>query len=440
MNSAVKLETRPAGWAPKVVRPSPPNRAELLLFVLVLALLVFAPLAYGSVEEWSVLALEIGASVLLLVWAALQVMAGEIRVHTSAVLFPMACLALVPAIQLVLHLSAYTHQTVGSLLRGTAYLIIACVAVQALRRTSHRFLTFVTAFGAAYAFFAIVQSFTAPGRLYWFRQPRFGGWVFGSYVNHNNYAGLLELLLPFSLVMSLARYTRPPVRIFAGFAAALMGTSVLLSGSRGGIIAVAAQLAVFSALAFREKGKWVPVAGMGALCALILAGFLWVGDSEAFGRLGTMRYLASSKTVGLIASDRLAMSKDGIRMFAAKPVVGWGLGTFGTVYPQFRSFYTDRLVDYAHNDYVQLLAEAGMVGWALAVWFVVKLFQHARRRIAGWRGSTERSVALAGLTACAGLLVHSFTDFNLQIPANALWFFVIAAVATSPMEETKLLA
>ena len=60
-----------------------------------------------------------------------------------------------------------------------------------------------------------------------------------------------------------------------------------------------------------------------------------------------------------------------------RPFLGWGLGTFPIVYPQFRSFYTTFFVNQAHNDYLQLLVETGLAGFAIAIWFLVLMFRQA---------------------------------------------------------------
>jgi O-antigen ligase len=116
-------------------------------------------------------------------------------------------------------------------------------------------------------------------------------------------------------------------------------------------------------------------------------------------------------------------------MFAQRPILGWGLGTFETIYPQFRSFYTNLLVDKAHNDYLQLVAETGLVGFAIMIWFLVSTFRRAVPKIRNWPSDVNGAVALAAVIGIAGILVHSLVDFNLEIPANALLFYVLCAVA-----------
>jgi putative inorganic carbon (hco3(-)) transporter len=121
-----------------------------------------------------------------------------------------------------------------------------------------------------------------------------------------------------------------------------------------------------------------------------------------------------------------------LRMFLKRPVLGWGLGTFPIVYPQFRTFYTNFFVNEAHNDYLQLLVETGLVGFATMLCFIVIVYKHALGKISHWTSDVSGASALACLLGLSGILVHSAVDFNLQIPANAALFYVMCALAASP--------
>jgi O-antigen ligase len=119
-------------------------------------------------------------------------------------------------------------------------------------------------------------------------------------------------------------------------------------------------------------------------------------------------------------------------MFLQKPVVGWGLRTFPVVYPQFRSFYTNFFVNEAHNDYLQLLAEMGLLGFGCMVWFLIVLYRAALRKIGNWTSDVSGAATLACMLGTTGILVHSLLDFNLQITANAALFYVFCTIAAAP--------
>jgi O-antigen ligase len=115
-------------------------------------------------------------------------------------------------------------------------------------------------------------------------------------------------------------------------------------------------------------------------------------------------------------------------MFSQKPALGWGLGMFPEVYPQFGNFPTNLQV-MAHNDYLQLLVEMGAFGFAAVLWFLLTLFRSARKKLKHRPPDTNTVVTLAATLGITGILVHSFVDFNLHIPANAALFYVLCVVA-----------
>ena len=137
---------------------------------------------------------------------------------------------------------------------------------------------------------------------------------------------------------------------------------------------------------------------------------------------------------------RPQITKDSLKMFLQRPVWGWGLGAFPTVYPRYRSFYTNLFINEAHNDYAQLLTEMGLLGFALAIWFLIGVYRRGLSASQRWQNHWDGTVSLAALIGCTGILLHSFVDFNLQIPANAALFYVLCALAASEPEAQSLLA
>ena len=121
-------------------------------------------------------------------------------------------------------------------------------------------------------------------------------------------------------------------------------------------------------------------------------------------------------------------------MFLDHPITGVGLGAFPTAYPAYgRSSAKNERLEQAHNDYLQLLTDAGLIGGLLGLWFLFELVRVARKQfqtLARARGQ-DRALVVGGFVAMLGIAVHSFLDFNLQIAANALLFLVVVALATA---------
>jgi O-antigen ligase len=395
----------------------------------IFGLLLFGPLAFGAVEPWSIFLMEAGSAALFLLWIGKQVLDGDMKIRWNPLFLPMGVFGLLIVSQLVFHITAYRHDTVSLALLYCSYAMLCFLAGQTLIRGSQaRTLALVfSLYGAALASFALLQGISSNGKLYWIRQPRMGGWIYGPYVNHNHYAGLMEMLIPIPLVLALTRLAPGRTRALAGAVAAVMVGTIFLSGSRGGMLAILAELIFLSALLVKQKRSLRTAIGVGVFLAIVVGLLTWIGGAELSKRIATVGPLHSE-----ISSDvRTNINRDGLKMFLKKPVLGWGLGTFPVVYPQFRTFYTNFFVNEAHDDYLQLLVEMGLLGFATMLWFLVTLYTRAIKKIGNWTGEISGAVTLACILGLSGILVHSVVDFNLQIPANAALFYVLCTVAAS---------
>jgi O-antigen ligase len=381
------------------------------------------------VQVWGILVLEVGAALLLVIWAARGIAMGRLESIPNPLFTPILLFAGLVATQLLLRHTAYWYATWQMALLWAAYGVLTFLVVQSFRRTAwlERLGIFFTVFGFFVAVFTVAQQFAGNGKIFWLI-PNQSGWPFyGPYLDHSHYAGLMEMLVPIPLVFAMSRLFRNPMRILFGFAALIMGSTIFLSRSLGGVVAFAAELVVLAILLAGRRRASQQLALLGLLCVLL---GLWVVTLQPSG-LGGRLALLQDPLGKAGAGYRLMIVKDSLKMIGERPVLGWGLGTFQTVYPSFRTFYTNLLVNEAHNDFVQLAVETGMFGCAVMVFFIALLYRTGLRRIEHWRRDPRASMALAALVGCTGLLVHSLSDFNLQIPANAALFFTLAAVATS---------
>jgi len=401
---------------------------DLALAVGICLLLAFGPLAFGAVQEWSTFVLEVGTAICIALWTLREITKPQLEIIFNPLFVPILLFAALIGAQLLLNLSAYWYVTWRKALLWAAYAMLFFLVTQCFRSTASlkRFGQFFTAYGFLLALFAIIQQFTWNGKIYWVVPNRNGGWVYGPYVNHAHYAGLMVLLVPIPLVFSIAGFSRKPARVLFAFAALIMASTIFLSQSLGGIVSFAAELLVFGVLTTLGQRSHRHVYLLGVAC-IVLAGWLIILSPGGLGR--RLAELHHPQNMGA-AGDRIAIMKDSFKMVRERPILGWGFGTFSVVYPSFRSFYSNFVVNEAHNDYVQILVETGVVGFAIAIAFVGLVYRISLRGIEHWRSEPRAGIALAALVGFSGLLVHSLCDFNLQIPANAALFFVLAAIAT----------
>src|SRR5271165_3670605 len=240
-------------------------KAEKILLYGIFGLLLFGPLAFGAVEPWSIFVVEAGSAALFVFWVGKQVFDGEIKVRSNPVFLPMGVFGALIVAQLLFRQTAYPHDTVSLALQYFSYAILCFLAGQTLLRGAQaRSLALIfSVYGATLAGFALLQGISSNGKLYWIRQPRMGGWVYGPYVNHNHYAGLMEMLVPISLVLSLTRLASSKARTAAAAAAAVMAGTIFLSGSRGGMLAIVTELIILAVFLIKQKRGLRTAIGVG---------------------------------------------------------------------------------------------------------------------------------------------------------------------------------
>jgi O-antigen ligase len=232
----------------------------------------------------------------------------------------------------------------------------------------------------------------------------------------------MELLLPMALVLAFSGSVRGGKRVLLVFAATLMAASVFLCQSRGGMFAVIVETVFLAIFWMRQFSPSRSAAVFVSFCLVTGLFLAWIAPREVGSRITDTHDPA-----------RWLIHRDSIRMFAAHPFLGSGFGTFATAFPRYRVFYDGFFINHAHDDYLELLLETGLAGFGVAVWFIVVLYREGLPNLRSARLSPAALISTAALAGCTGLLAHSFMDFNLHIPANAALFYVLCAIATTPL-------
>ncbi len=395
------------------------------------ALVVFAVAAHGGVEDWAQAVLETGAGFLFFVWAVWFYLHRGERLVLSPLLPPLAAFSIVVVGQWFFRATASSYNTRTELLLLLADLLLFFLVVQAFRTLQdwRGFVWFGMAFGFLVSLFGILQHLTFNGKLYWFREMRYGGIPFGPYVNRNHFAGFAELILPLALVpLVLGRVRRERWPIVALFSVLPIG-ALLLSASRGGIVSFAVELAVLSLVMIlqRAKGKQL----FAGLVVLLLAVLMvsWLGVGQLLQRFSSFQSLEAT------AGKRASMRRDTWRIFLDHPLAGTGLGTLQIVYPSYETLYDGKVVNHTHNDFLEALAETGLLGGLCCAWFLSLFLGQSLKRLFLLQHSFVGALQLSGLIASTGFLVHSLVDFNLHIPSNAFLFFFMAYLATADIQQ-----
>lgn len=304
----------------------------------------------------------------------------------------------------------------------------------------------LTIFGVVMALVGIVQKPLYAGRIYGFWTPEGAGDPFGPFVNRNHFAGWMLLTLPLAVgylcaaIARSVRHEKPAWRdrlfwlatpeanklVLAAGGITIMALALGLTLSRSGISALAFALLVLGWLFVRrQQGRWrkLIVVGYVALLGIVLVAS--VGADVLARRFGE----------GTFADDRLGAWIDAAAIASKFPLTGTGLNTYGVATLFYQHHDLAHHYAEAHNDYLQLAAEGGILLLVPAAICIVLFIRDVRRRLNEDRASSVYWIRAGAAAALAAIALQETFEFSLQIPGNAALFAVVAAIALHKSPE-----
>ncbi|MGE0884208.1 MAG: O-antigen ligase family protein [Blastocatellales bacterium] len=421
-------------------------KLESTIFADLMVTTIFSVLAYGTVESWSLALFELNALLIAVLMAIRFVFDPQSEWGRLRVALPLLALLLWATVQFIPFAAVaisldpqFTKEASVKLLALTIYFFAALMTLRSSERR-RRMIVILTIFGFAVSLFAIIQRLTYNGKMYWVRPVSDYIAPYGPYGNYNHFAGMVELILPLPFAYLLFAKVNLEQRLLWMFSVVMMAVAVVVSLSRGGILSLGVELLALMLVAVFVRNRWADsgnqratnnnklIVGV-ALAAIVLLA-LWIGYEPLTKRFGAVRQGAGEYSV----VTRGEYWRGAWQMFMDHPITGVGLGAFPTAYPRYgRSSAKNERLEQTHNDYLQLLTDAGLIGALIGLWFLTELILIAGRqfqKLTRMR-SQERALIIGGYVALLGIAVHSFLDFNLQIAANALLFLIVLAMTVS---------
>ena len=395
------------------------------IFFGMLALLMFGPLAFGATQAWSQFVQRTFALVLFALWISRQYFRGSIGMPNNPLLLPAALFFSFVVIQSLTGLTVYRYATLSEALNLVPCGILLFVGGELLerRRRLHDFVIAMAIFGCAVALFAMFQDFSGTDKIYGIVPLHYlSVLLYGPYANHNHYAGLMEMLTP--LAGAAAFLENGAKRSLLLFATILMAASIVLSRSRGGMVGLGLSLIFLCIVLYRTDRERRSALAIFAVTTGIAVVVLMLANESVLQRLKETE-----------DNYRISIYADSVRMWWHKPLLGFGLGTFPSAYPEFRSFYINLIVNHTHNDFLEMLVDTGLVGAILSGWFLFLVIRGGMRKVTDTNDQEGRILALGMMTGIVALLAHSMLDFNLHIPANAAIFYVLCAATATPFRH-----
>jgi O-antigen ligase len=274
---------------------------------------------------------------------------------------------------------------------------------------------------------------------------------YGQFINRNHFAFLMEMSLGLILGLILGGGVKRDQALIYFAALLPLWTGLVLCGSRGGLIAMLAQIIIAALLfsvvvrkgsprerqskAFRiAQSLPVRVVLILALIVGVVVGTVWLGGDRLAARIEESRAQLNTDPAALrLGVSRNEMWKATWKLFVAHPILGVGMGGYWAAIPAVHDASGTMTPQEAHNDYLELLASGGLVGLALGVWFAVVVFKRTRENL-GSPNRFRRAASLGAAIGIAGVAVHSLVDFGLHTIVNALVFTTLIVIATSKPE------
>jgi O-antigen ligase len=328
---------------------------------------------------------------------------------------------------------------------GLAFIIAFGVLVLAVAATVDRWLEALVrtlvGLGVTIAIIALMQKAAGSDQIYGFWTPQSAGvHPFGPFVNRNHFAGWMLMAIPlgFGYFIGLVDRAAATVKqswharlvwlstpagsglVAVGFALSVMTMSVLFSLSRSGIVSLAVALLALAWWAVRRVGGR-PIVGayVGAL-AIVCIG--WAGTDRLAARFDEF------SLVGL--GDRAAVWHDGWAVARSFPIAGTGLNTFGQAMLFFQTSDRTQHFAEAHDDYLQLAAEGGLLVCGAALLLLVLVVRETRQRFQeGADDPAAYWIRVGAVTGLVAIAAQEIGDFSLQMPGNAALCCVLVGIA-----------
>jgi tetratricopeptide (TPR) repeat protein/O-antigen ligase len=413
---------------------------NVLIEVGIISLIIFPPLVFGAIQFRYITYIQVMILAIGLVWAIKTFVKGSLTYTPTP--FDLPILAFVVLGIINVWTSTYRHNTERELYLVFNYALLYFLVVQQLR-TARRILGLafiIVLIGSGESVFGLLQYLRGATTVLGYATPNIGT-VNATYFSHNHFAGFLNMVIPVALGLGVGAANLEK-KFFLFLLIGLMGSALILTLSRGGLLSFFLASGVFCCClvfkkmsAGRQRSSLRSVMlGMLLLVFCMIGYVKWIGISPIAHRSLLNTFFPTEESVQ--QEIRFAIWKNGLALVKEFPVLGSGLGTFEFVFLRYRP---KELPDgmqafHAHNDYLELLLETGFPGLLIVLWALVRFGRYVLRGYFQRSDPVLAPLALGGFTACTAMCIHSFFDFNLQIPANALLFFIVAAMTSATVQ------
>ncbi len=435
-----------------------------VIFYGLIALLLFTPIPYGSVEPWWQAVFECAVFALALLWCVHVILtdswfSGDLRLFlplgATIVFATLQSLSWssvnIAGVRVANALSADPYESWIFALRLLALVLAALLAT---RFTNDRLRLAILAntiilIAVLSAVFGIFRLTMQHGNGFLFASLRYSE-GFAQFINKNHFAFLAEPAIGLLVAIILLPTNIGHRRLIYLAGLVLLWAALVLSQSRGALLAVAVQM-IIAALFFiyskrptflgtglsrRTRAFGIAALVIVAIVITVMGTTLWLGGDQLSTAVETAANEMSAKTGDHHeGARRRDIWRATLQMARAHPIAGAGLGAYWAEVPGYHEASGVLTPQQAHSEYLELLASGGLIGVGLFAWFVVAIVQRIQRALTSYTG-VQRVFAVGGIIGILGVAVHSLVDFGLHMTGNALVFVMLLAILSmTPLDQ-----
>ena len=451
-----------------VLREKAARLLETVIFYGLLALVLLIALPYGGRDQWVESFFECAVWVFLILSITEAFFSKNLHLRHGALLWPLAAIIVFAYFQ-TLNIwpassaspnvggwgatSADPYATKIWLLKFVALVVTGFLLLRYANSERRVRTLFILVIGIAVlsALFGLLRQ-TAPSGWAASLLPRLKpGSGYAQFINRNQFAFLVEMAIGLTAGLLVAGGVKRDRVLLYLTAMIPLWLALVLSGSRGGLFTALCQLLFIGVwgpgIAARydggNHGEWGFMRRIGqsrlfrillvaCLCLTIILSAFWIGGERLVSQLESLPGELSGQEVEAVRRKDIWYST--WQMIKEHPLLGVGFGGYWMAVTQYHEGSGRLAPQQAHNDYLELAASGGVVGVALAGWFVFLFFRQVRKGLAS-TSRFQRAACFAALVALFGVALHSFVDFGLHLPINALVFVLLLVIALATSSQ-----
>lgn len=394
---------------------------KFLLSIIAVAL-IFSPLARGAVRMWSMTIVMLIELILIFAWLWKANNSDRYEFKKTAIDVPLAVFALLAAVSFIF--SVYKHDSFYALLRLLGYIGIYYLVVNEFDHAMRRYVMMLAVcIGTALSIYGLLQYFGIFSHDWWVPKE----FLSATYVNHNHFAGYLELAMPLAIGLLMGPAGQAQGRRFILIAAlAVMAGAFILTQSRGAWLSLVASFLIMAAVLIKRKKINIQAIFMVFLVVIIAVSFIYFGRDIITSRIDSVA-IAQGEEASF--ATRIKIWQGTIDLIRANPIIGVGIGDFIWAFPRYRPEGLNVQANFAHNDYLETAAEMGIPALFVMLWLLVSIIATAIKRC------DSDPVKIGCVMGLLSLSLHGLVDFNFHIPANMLLFTICAAIAMGSLRH-----